>query len=66
MRHLFVATGILDVALIDSLDDVRALREDADYRTEFSPVGAEHSLNAAEQLVARASELLTKDEAQAE
>jgi uncharacterized protein (UPF0332 family) len=61
MRHLFVAKGMLDAALIDGLDDVRALREDADYRIEFSPGGAEHSLSAARRLIARTGELLTKD-----
>ena len=43
------------------IDDVLALREDADYRTEFSSIGAEHSLNAARQLVLRTDELLTKE-----
>ena len=61
MRHLFVAKGILEAVLIDGLDDVRALREDADYRTEFSPIGAEHSVNVARQLVDRAGELLAKE-----
>ena len=57
-RHLFVARGILDDALIDDLDDARTLREDADYRAEFSQGSAEHSVKAARRLIARISELL--------
>ena len=48
----------MDVALVDELDDARVLREDADYRDEFSQLGADHSVRAAEQLLARVSELL--------
>ena len=58
MRYLFVAEGLLDVALVDELDDARVLREDADYRDEFSQLGASHSKRAAEQMLARVSELL--------
>lgn len=59
MRHLFVGAGVLDGKLIDDLDDARALREEADYRTEFSSAGARHNLEAARRLVSRAGELLT-------
>lgn len=58
MRHLFVGRGMLDAALIDDLDDARALRQDADYRAEFSQAGASHNVNAARRLLARVSELL--------
>ncbi len=58
MRYLFVAQGILDVALIDDMDDARTLREDADYRAEFSQASADHSVKAARRLIARINELL--------
>jgi uncharacterized protein (UPF0332 family) len=64
MRHLFVSQGVLDERLIDDMDDARALREDADYRAEFSAAGARHNLNAARRLVDRVSELLAEWEAQ--
>ena len=58
MRHLFVSQGALDERLIDDMDDARALREDADYRAEFSAAGARHNLTAAKRLIARTGELL--------
>jgi uncharacterized protein (UPF0332 family) len=58
MRHLFASQGVLDERLIDDMDDARALREDADYRAEFSAAGARHNLNAARNLIARVNELL--------
>lgn len=58
MRHLFVGEGLLDEALIDDLDDARALREDADYRADFSEAGARHNLEAANRIIARVAELL--------
>lgn len=63
MRHLFVSQGVLDERLIDDMDDARSLREDADYRAEFSAAGARHNLNAARRLVDRVSELLAGWEA---
>jgi uncharacterized protein (UPF0332 family) len=63
MRHLFVSQGVLDEKLIDDMDDARSLREDADYRAEFSVAGARHNLNAARRLVDRVSELLAEWEA---
>jgi uncharacterized protein (UPF0332 family) len=58
MRHLFVSQGALEERLINDLDDARALREDADYRTEFSSAGAQHNLNAARRLIDRVDNLL--------
>jgi uncharacterized protein (UPF0332 family) len=63
MRYLFVADGVLDQGLIDDMDDARALREDADYRAEFSQAGAHHNIQAARLLAARAGELLAGYEA---
>jgi uncharacterized protein (UPF0332 family) len=60
MRHLFVSQGVLDERLVDDMDDARSLREDADYRAEFSAAGARHNLNAARRLVDRVSELLAE------
>ena len=58
MRHLFVSEGMLSETLIDNMDDARALREDADYRSEFSETGARHNLDAARRLIEQVSELL--------
>jgi uncharacterized protein (UPF0332 family) len=59
MRHLFVDKGLLDERVVDDLDDARALREDADYRTEFTEGGARHNLEAARRFIARVAELLS-------
>ena len=48
------------------MDDARALREDADYRAEFSETGAHHSLNAARRLVEQVGKLLAEQEKQAD
>lgn len=58
MRHLFVSNGLLEERLVDDMDDARALREEADYRAEFSPAGARHNLDAAKRLVGQAGNLL--------
>ncbi len=58
MRHLFVGKGLLQDAFIDDMDDARALREDADYRADFSETGAHHNLEAAKRFIARAMDLL--------
>ena len=58
MRHLFVSKGLLEDALIDDMDDARALREDADYRADFSEIGAHHNLEAAKRFIVRAMDLL--------
>lgn len=58
MRHLFVSRGLLEEQMVNDMDDARALREEADYRTSFSESGARHNLNAAKRLVERASALL--------
>jgi len=66
MRHLFVSEGTLSETLIDNMDDARALREEADYRSEFSQAGARHNLNAAKQLVEQVRELLADWEARSD
>jgi len=58
MRHLFVSQGLLDEALIDALDDARALREDADCRVEFSESSARHGLKSAGRFVEAVGRLL--------
>jgi len=55
---------VLDGTLIDDMDDARALREDADYRTEFSETGAHHSLNGARRLIKQVGKLLAELERQ--
>jgi len=64
IRHLFVSRGALDGTLVDDMDDARALREDADYRTEFSEAGAHHNLNAARRLIKQVGKLLAELERQ--
>lgn len=59
MRHLFVRNGLIDEKLIDDMDDSRALREEADYRTVFSAESAAHNLRAARRLIQRAQEILS-------
>jgi len=49
---------LLDVKLVDALDDARVLREDADYRTDFSEVGARHGLEHARQWLEQVDRLL--------
>lgn len=61
MRYLFVVQSLLDEELVDDMDDARVLREDADYRAEFSQAGASHNVRAASLLIARAGELLADD-----
>ncbi len=60
MRHLFVTERLLDNQLVDDLDDARALREDADYRADFSETGARHNLIAARRFVKQAVALLAE------
>ncbi|MFB0537026.1 MAG: HEPN domain-containing protein [Anaerolineae bacterium] len=59
MRHLFGGKRLLKETLVDDMDDARALREDADYRADFSEAGAYHNLEAAKRFIARAIELLS-------
>jgi len=66
MRHLFVNEGVLNEALVDDMDDARALREDADYRSEFSQAGAHHNLESAREMVEQVTELLSGREEQLE
>ena len=63
MRHLFVSEGVLSEALIDDMDDARALREEADYRAEFSQAGALHNLDSARKLIEQVAGLLANWEA---
>lgn len=58
IRHLFVNEGMLSETLIDNMDDARALREEADYRSEFSQAGARHNLDSARRLIEQVGELL--------
>lgn len=58
MRHLFVGRGLLEEQMVNDMDDARALREEADYRTSFSESGARHNLNVAKRWIERASVLL--------
>ena len=58
IRHLFVSEGVLSETLINNMDDARALREEADYRSEFSQAGARHNLDSARRLIEQVGELL--------
>jgi len=57
LREFFVRTGKLEEELLLELEDVRSLREEADYRASFSKAGAEQALQAAERFLKRAQEL---------
>lgn len=58
LQALFVDRGALDADLVDSFRLAMRLRENADYRTEFSEDGALSVIHRAEQLLERAEEIL--------
>jgi len=58
MRALFVQSGQLDESLVVDLEDARVMREDADYRRDFSEQGAQHNHDAAVRFLARAAAIL--------
>ncbi|HPQ71868.1 MAG TPA: HEPN domain-containing protein [bacterium] len=55
---LFVDEGLLEKTLLKHLEKIKALREKADYDLEFSPDGAEKSIQVAQKLLAKAKSLL--------
>ena len=62
LHHIFVSQGMLEEKLVDALDDARALREDADYRSTFSEAGARLGLEYARELVDQAGRILENHE----
>ncbi|MBM3253134.1 MAG: HEPN domain-containing protein [Candidatus Omnitrophica bacterium] len=60
IETLFVETGILGKRFIRILRDGMSLREDADYRGDFSKEGASLSISNATEFIDKAKELLAK------
>lgn len=58
---LFVKEKKLGVEFVESFRNAMMLREDADYRTNFSKYGAKVVLEKAEEFLNRAKELLEKE-----
>ena len=58
IRAIFVARAILDVRMVEAFQMAKALREEADYENEFSKDSANELVEKAEQLFARAQEIL--------
>lgn len=58
IEALFVEPGRMEESLLLRFANVKALREKADYDLEFSPTGAEKSLQAAEDLAKKLKELV--------
>lgn len=57
---LFVEAGILEKRFIRILRDGMSLREDADYRGDFSKEGASLSISNAKEFIDKVKELLAK------
>ncbi|MBU0759147.1 MAG: HEPN domain-containing protein [Candidatus Omnitrophica bacterium] len=53
IKNLFVDTNLLESSFIDDYDMAKDLRENADYKSDFSKEGAE-------QLIAKAEKFLDK------
>ena len=59
IEALFVEPGRMEESLLIRFANVKALREKADYDLEFSPAGAEKSLQAAEDLARKRKGLVS-------
>jgi uncharacterized protein (UPF0332 family) len=60
LQALFVDRGILDADLAGSFRLAMMLRENADYRNDFSVEGALSAIQRAERLLQRSEEILGK------
>lgn len=58
LKNLFVDNNLLEESFLDSYDLAKDLRENADYKSEFSKEGAERLIDKAEQFLKRAKGLL--------
>jgi uncharacterized protein (UPF0332 family) len=60
LQALFVDRGVLDTDLAESFRLAMMLRQNADYRSDFSEEGARSVIEKGERLVQRAEEILGK------
>jgi uncharacterized protein (UPF0332 family) len=60
LRTLFVSQRLLDYRLVEMLSQAKKLRENADYYNEWSEEGAHRMIEAAEDSIKRAKEILIK------
>lgn len=58
LKALFVEPGILDIKFADAFYHAMILRENADYRSQFSKTGATLVLKRAREFLLRAKEIL--------
>ncbi|MBU4311215.1 MAG: HEPN domain-containing protein [Candidatus Omnitrophica bacterium] len=58
IKNLFVDTNLLESSFIDDYDMAKDLRENADYKSDFSQEGAEQLIVKAEKFLAKVKTLL--------
>jgi uncharacterized protein (UPF0332 family) len=58
LKNLFVNTNLLEVSFLDDYDSAKDLRENADYKSDFSKEGAERLIEKAEGFLSKAKSLL--------
>ena len=58
LKNLFVDSNLLEESFLDSYDLAKDLRENADYKSEFSKEGADQLINKARQFLNKAKKLL--------
>ncbi|MCK9582182.1 MAG: HEPN domain-containing protein [Endomicrobiales bacterium] len=61
LRALFVGPKMLDEKLIVEFHEAMALREGADYHSEFSKEGAESVIESAREMLKKSKNILHKD-----
>lgn len=60
IQALFVEKGKLNIEFVEAFNNAMILRENADYRTRFSKLGAKLVLEKAEEFLKKAQEILQK------
>ena len=58
LRHLYVEQGLLPIRLVDGLAKGKGLRENADYYSNWSELGAQAMLSLAEELFQAGKKIL--------
>ena len=58
LKNLFVDTNMLEASFLDDYDIAKELRENADYKSDFSKEGADQLINKARQFLNKAKKLL--------
>ena len=59
IKNLFVDTNLLESSFLDDYDMAKDLRENADYKSDFSKEGAEQLVSKAKKFLDKAKTLLT-------